>query len=187
MKRKLLTLGIGALMIAMVAPVYAQSAQWIHVRVDEVDGAKVNVNLPIALLEVAMEIAQDHGMDAIEEHGGMHFGRRHDMDVADLRRMWDAMRDSGDAEYVNVEDGDENVRIYRQGDRVNIEVDDGDDEKVRVEVPFSVVDTLLDGEGNELNLVGALRELANSNNGEIIQVNDGDTTVRVWIDDNNQG
>jgi hypothetical protein len=50
-----------------------------------------------------------------------------------------------------------------------------------------VVDTLLEGEGDELNLVGALREMANSNaNGEIIQVKDGDTNVRVWIDTNTQ-
>ncbi len=185
MNRKLLTLGIGALLIALVAPAYGQS-QWIHIRVDETDGAKVNVNLPIALLEVAMEIAQEHGMDAMEKHGGMHFGRHTDMDVADLRRMWNGLRDSGDAEYVHVEDGDELVRIYRAGDRVHIEVDDDGDESVRVEVPFSVVDILLEGEGYELNLVGALRELANSNGGEIIQVNDGDTTVRVWIDDQNE-
>jgi len=187
MSRKLLTLGIGALMLALVAPVYAQSAQWIHVRVDETDSAKVNVNLPVSLLEVAMEIAEEHGADMMEEHGGMHFGRHGHMEVADLRRMWNELRESGDAEYVNVEDGDENVRIYRQGDSVHIQVDDEGDEKVRMEVPFSVVDTLLEGEGNELNLSGALRKLADSNNGQIIQVTDDDTTVRVWIDDKNEG
>ena len=54
-------------------------------------------------------------------------------------------------------------------------------------MPFSVVDTLLEGDGDELNLVGALREMArSSDSGEIIQVKDGETNVRIWIDNNNQ-
>lgn len=177
--------------LALAAPVRAQEAQapqasWIHIRVDEVDGAKVNVNLPMSLVEMALEIAGKEAFDGA--HGPrFHMGRHHDVDIADLRRMWSELRAAGDAEFVDAVEHDKHVRIYRQGDRVHIDVDDDGDQKVRLEVPFSVVDVLLEGEGEELNLAGAVRELARANNGQIIQVNDGDTTVRIWIDDKNQG
>lgn len=188
MTKKLLTLAVAIAALVLVSPVQAQDASWIHVRVDEQDGAKVNVNLPFSLIEVALELAQDEIMSG--EHGPMRDGHisighgDHDLDVADLRRMWSELRASGDAEYVNVQDDGEQVRIYREGDVVYINVSEGDTENVRVQVPFAVVDTLLEGEGDELNLVGAVRQLASSNNGEIISVNDGETTVRVWIDTN---
>lgn len=187
-KRKLLALVLGAVVITVGGVAQAQEstdAQWIHVRVNEDSGAKVSVNLPISLLEVALDIAQQHGF---EGHDGMNLrlGRHGDMELADLRKMWTELREAGDAEYVNVEDGDETVKIFRQGDRVMIQVNDDDEQQVRVEVPFSVVDTLLGGEGDELNLTGALRELARTNDGEIVQVQGGDTNVRVWIDTNSQ-
>lgn len=193
MNRKLLSLVVGAAMLLAVgATAQAQTAGWIHIRVMEDEGTSVNVNLPMSLISVAMELAQKHAfngdMDFGDEFDGhVRFGHGNDFEVEDIRRMWAELRDAGDADYVQVQDGDENVNIYRRGDIVYIEVDKDGDNKVRLQVPFSVVDVLLDGEGNELNLVGALEEMASSNNGEILQVNDGDTTVRIWIDDNPQG
>ena len=193
MNRKLLSLAIGAAMLLAVgATAQAQDAGWIHVRVTEDEGASVNVNLPMSLISVAMELAQKHVFDGDmdfgdEFDGHVRFGHGNDFEVEDIRRMWAELRDAGDADYVQVQDGDENVNIYRRGDTVYIEVDEDAEDKVRLQIPFSVVDVLLDGEGAELNLVGALNEMARSNNGEIIQVNDGDTTVRIWIDDNPQG
>lgn len=185
MKTKLIALAATGALLLGVGAASAQEASWIHVRVMEDDGAKVSVNLPMSLIEVALEIAEK---EAFEGHG-LRFGRHHDDDfeIADIRRMWNELRNAGDAEYVTAEEGDETVRIYRQGDRVFVDVDEDGEEKVRLQVPFSVVDTLLEGEGDELNLVGALREMAKGNaDGEIIQVKDGDTNVRVWIDNNNQ-
>jgi len=193
MNRKLLSLAIGgAMLLSVGATAHAQTAGWIHVRVTEDEGTSVNVNLPMSLISVAMELAQKHAFDGDmdfgdEFDGRVRFGHGNDFEVEDIRRMWTELRDAGDADYVQVQDGDENVNIYRRGDIVYIEVDEDGDDKVRLQVPFSVVDVLLDGEGDELNLVGALEEMASSNNGEILQVNDGDTTVRIWIDDNPQG
>ncbi len=196
MTRKVFALVAGAaLVLGAATTAQAQDSGWIHIRVNEAEGANVNVNLPMALIEVAMDIAQDH-MGELNEHmdgeaefeaGRIRFGGDHDVEVEDLRRMWAELRDAGDADYVQVEDDSEAVNIYRRGDRVFIEVDEDGEEKVRMQVPFSVVDVLLEGEGNELNLVGAMREMASTNDGEVLQVNDGDTTVRIWIDDNPQG
>jgi len=193
MNRRLLSLTVGAAMLLAVgATAHAQDADWIHVRVAEDEGTNVNVNLPMSLISVAMELAQKHAFDGDmdfgdEFDGHVRLGGDHDIEIDDLRRMWTELRDSGDADYVQVEEDDETVNVYRREDTVYIEVDKEGDDSVRLQVPFSVVDVLLEGEGNELNLVGALNEMAQANNGEILQVNDGETTVRIWIDDNPQG
>jgi hypothetical protein len=187
MRRKYLAVLTAIAVVAVSGAAYAQAqTSWIHVRVDDEDGSKVNVNLPMSLVEVALDIA---GQEAFDGHHGprLHIGRHHDVSIEDLRRMWTELREAGDAQFVDATDDDEHVSIYRRGDRVFIDVDEDGQEKVRLEVPFSVVDVLLQGDGEELDFVGAIRELARTNNGEIIRVNDGDSSVRIWIDDSNEG
>ena len=75
------------------------------------------------------------------------------------------------------------VKISRTGNTILIEFDDTDgDESGRVEVPVSVVDALLAGEGERLNVRAAIDEMIASSSGEIVFVEDGDTTVRIWIE-----
>lgn len=183
MKSRLLAMATATLLISGAGLATAQETPWIHIRVTDGDDTKVSVNLPMSLIEVAMDIAED---EILESDHGLHFGRHKNIDLDDLRKMWAELRDGGDAEYVTVDDDGEQVKIWRQSDKVFVSVTDEGEKKVDLQVPFSVVDTLLQGEGNELNLVAAVREMAKANNGEIIQVNDGDTNVRIWIDNSNQ-
>jgi len=57
-------------------------------------------------------------------------------------------------------------------------------EEVRVEVPVSLVDALLSGEGDEVNVQAAVAELQ-KRRGDIVRVHDGDSNVRIWIDEQN--
>ena len=168
---------------ALARPSLAQdtgtAAQWVHVRVQEHGGGRVSVNLPISLLEVALEIAAEH---AGRDGHGIHLGDDEGARVDQLRRAWAELRQAGDAEYIDVTEDDRNVRVYRRGEVVFIEVDEDNQRQVRMRIPFSVVDVLLGGEDGRLDLVGALRELAHSNGGEIVQVTDDDADVRIWID-----
>jgi hypothetical protein len=46
-----------------------------------------------------------------------------------------------------------------------------------------VVDALLSGEGEQINIRAALDEMIRSaTDGEIVFIEDGDTTVRIWIE-----
>jgi len=76
----------------------------------------------------------------------------------------------GDAELVSVESEDENVKVRRKGDLVEVLVDqkpragkdgkqDKGGEQVHVEIPVSLVDALLSGEGDEANIEAAIGEL----------------------------
>ena len=194
--RKSIQAGIGllALMAVSAAPVAAQTP-WLHVRVEEAkDASKVSVNLPLSVVEAVLRASPD----LIERHGRIHFDRehgRHGLKLADLRRAWKELAAAGDAELVTVESDDENVKVVRKGDLVQVLVDhkprtdkEGKvkkgGEQVRVEIPVSLVDALLSGEGEEANVEAAILELK-KRRGDIVRVQDDDSHVRVWIDEQN--
>lgn len=175
---------LGTTAVALVTAPEARADEktpWIHVSVTENGGEKanVNVNLPLSLMEVALDIAQDE----ILVDGNIEL-EHCDVSVADMRRMWTELRDAGDADFITAEQDDETVRIRREGNSLYVDVDGkgSDAEKVRIEVPLSVVDALFEGDGNALNLRAALTELQKTTEGEILSVQDGEDRVRVWID-----
>lgn len=185
--RALVVLALVALVLS-TGIVYAQEqAPWLHIRVTEAgeDGAKVSINLPISLVQVFADIAEKEIEKELSGHGS-HIDidiNRHDIKIADIRRAWTELRNAGDAEFVEVEEGDEYVKISRAGNTILIEFNKGaGDDNGRVEVPVSVVDALLDGDGERLNLRAAIDEMIAASSGEIVFVQDGDTTVRIWIE-----
>ncbi len=157
----------------------AASGSWIHVSVDEADGKKVRVNLPVSLAEVAAEIA---GKEALEA-GRIDWESHEDVSLEDIRRMWRELRDAGDTDLVEVREDGEHIRVVRRGDRVLVHVNEGDEETVRVEMPVRLVDAVLGTEGESLDLAAAMRELIRSGHGELVRVRDDETQVRIWIDD----
>jgi hypothetical protein len=171
----LLALTLGAI------PLQAQTP-WIHIEVDEdeADASHVKINLPLSVVQIVLEAAPEKIVDdgRIRIH---HIDE--DLDVEDLRRMWNELRTAPESEWVKVEEKEETVSIRRQGDQILVEVDDRKDgETVHVQVPVTVVDALFSGEGQELNLKEAISELK-SLRGDIVRVDDGETKVRIWIDE----
>jgi hypothetical protein len=105
--------------------------------------------------------------------------------VADFRGLWKELKATGDAELVSVEEEGQSVHVGRRGDVVEIRVEKPrGTEQVQVQVPVSLVDALLSGEDEELNLKAAIAELQ-KRRGDIVRVNDEDSTVRIWIDEGN--
>ena len=165
------------------AGVWAQQERpWIHIHVSEGgdDGKEVRVNLPFGLAQVALGIVSDE----IVKEGRLEL-KNHDISVEELRQMWLELKNSGDAEFVSVEQDDKSVRVAREGARLVVNVDghgDTDDSKsVRIDIPVTLVDALFAGEGATLDLQGALGELRDER-GDIVAVEDGEKQVRIWID-----
>ena len=193
--KKTILAGAGLLALAAVyAPrTLAQSpVAWLHVRVEEAkDSSKVSVNLPLSVVEAVLKSSPE----LLERHGHIHIGDDHGLKLADLRRAWKELAAVGDAELVSVESDEQNVKVMRKGDLVLVFVDqkpkvgkDGEKRKgaetVRVEVPTSLVDALLSGDGDEANIQAAIGELK-KRRGDIVRVQDDDSHVRVWIDEQN--
>ena len=174
-------LAIAVLLCTAAVPLAAQQAKpWIHVHVTEGDeGTNVRVNLPLSVIGVALEVAPEK----IFEKGKLKL-KNADVSIADLRKLWTELRSAGDASLVEVEGKDGFVRIIREANLIIVKVDQGKEKEtqVRIEIPVEVVDALLEGEGEELNLRGAIEQLQNQR-GEIVRVVDGDTHVRIWIDE----
>jgi hypothetical protein len=183
MKRLILAgVGLVALVVLPAVGAHAENGSpWIHVRVEEVkDQSKVSVNLPLSVVEVALEAAPE----IIESHGKIHLGEHEKIKVQTLRKIWAELAAVGDTDLVTVESAEENVKISRKGDLVRIFVDNKGQETVRVEIPVSLVDAALAGEGDEINIKAAIAALKHQR-GDIVTVTEPDTTVRIWIDEQN--
>ena len=168
--------------------------KWLHVRVIE-DGEKgesVRVNVPLSLAEAILPALKvrdriDGGRVKIR-HG------HHDFDEIDFRAAFEAVKKAPDGEFVTVQKGrDEEVKVSKQGGYLLVTVRDentrykGDKraERVDVKVPMTVAEALFGGQKDELDLLAAVRALARHGDTQLVAVEDGRTTVRVWVDSKN--
>ncbi len=177
----------GLLAFGMAAGVAAAQPPtgWLHVRVEEsgAKASKVSVNLPLSVVEVALKAAPE----TIESKGRIHLGSdKHDLSLDDARRIWAELRKAGDMDFVTVDEGDEHVQVARKGDLVLVHVTKAGQkaEEVSVEVPVDLVDALLSGTGEQVNLQAMLTQLQ-KRRGDIVRVKGDDANVRIWIDDQN--
>jgi hypothetical protein len=178
MKRsQLKALAVSMSMLLIAGAAAAESSFWLHVKVDEGDGAKVTVNLPVSILEKAMPMIPAHELNhariGVEDA---------DVELEDLRALWQEIKSSPDMTFVTVEDTDEHVRVWKEKQWVYVEVRDGEGaESVDVKIPEGVVDALLAGE--EIDVEAAVRALVDHGAGDFVTVRDESDTVRVWVDD----
>ncbi len=168
--------------LALAAAPLAAQTPWIHIDIVESDedGAHVKVNLPLSLAQVAISM--------MPEKIEAKFNKaEHGISLADLRNLWQALKETGDAEFVTVESEKENVRVARVGDLIQIRVTEATDSenaenKVEVDVPTSVVEALLGSDSEMLDVSAAIKQLE-TRRGDIVRINDGKSKVRVWIDE----
>ena len=168
--------------------------RWIHIRVIEAgpDGDRVRVNIPLSLAEAVLPtIHSDKFCDGKVKVEG------HAFDQVDLRAVLEAVRKTGDNQYVTVQSRDENVEVAKAGEFLLIKVHENckrctkKDQASRagntvdIKVPFKVANALLSGASDELNVLAAVRALDEYQNLELVTVKDGDDDVRIWVDSNN--
>lgn len=175
-----------ALLIGAAVPASASGDRWLHVKVDEEQGAKVNVNLPLSLIETAFkmipeDVTADIDRDVRVELNDAGFN------VEDLRTLWLELRDGGDATFLTVEDEDVNIAVRKVGDYFVAESFGDSETMIDVRFPAKVVDALFSAGPERLDFAAAVRALADHSSGDMVTVRDGATSVRIWIDDSNEG
>ena len=195
---------------------------WIHLDMTgERADMNMNINLPLAAIEAALALAPEAIVDG---DGQLQLGGRREIPVAAIRTAWTQLRDAGDIEIANIQNGGQSIRVAREGDTLLVDVigteeddaeheggaeeDDaehrGDDDdaehdrdrddaergrgrrggigEVQIRVPVTVVDALLSGDGETLDVRSAIQELS-ALRGEMVQVIQPDARIRVWIDE----
>lgn len=184
---RLVVLTAGVLLLA--GPVAAQDTgqPWIHVEISGQgeDAENVNVNLPLSAAEAMLAMAPEN----VISEGRLRLAER-GVPVSAVRAMWQELMEAGDTEFVTIEEDDETVRVARAGDNIEVRVEHaetGEDrtETVEVQLPIAVVDALLSGDGDTLNIAAAIEQLGGLR-GDIVRVNEDDRQIRVWIDESAQ-
>jgi len=167
------------------APSTSKGDRWLHVRVinSEAKGETVRVNIPLELAEKVLPTINKRQL-----HGGKVKIDDAHMDEIDIRALAEALRTAKDGEFVTVQAHDADVRVAKQNGFMLINVVDKNSakhNKVDVKVPMKVVDALLSGDKDELDLVAALRALSAQGDIELVTVKNDENTVRVWVDSKN--
>jgi hypothetical protein len=174
-------------MFAVAASVMAAPPdRWIHISVVSADAKDetVRINVPMSFAEKVLPAVCAEKM----HQGKLKLeGKFNDVD---LRTIFDAVRSAPDNEFVTVEKRDESVRVAKSGGNLLIKVHEkhgkhGDNEKVEVKIPLSVVQALLSGKDDELDVAAGIRALAALGDVELINVNDDSQTVHIWTDTKN--
>ncbi len=190
MRRLKMTLKLSALALfgtAFLTTAMGATNSWIHVRVDSQKGEKVRVNVPLALVSTVLPIVQEKGLADTKIRGKhIQFGDS-DLTVSDLRQIWRSIRENGSGELANVEADGNQVNVFLDGQYLRVESRESSNERVHVKVPVTVVDALLSGSGDELDLMAAVSALATLGNEQLVEVQADDSTVKIWIDDKNDG
>lgn len=162
-------------------PASPAGGRWLHVRVEKAgeDGESVRVNLPLKVAEKVLPAIR-----ADELHEGrlrIHHARVHGVD---LRALLEAVRELEDGEFLTVQSNEQNVRVAKKEGYLLVNVDEskGGAEKVNVKVPFPVVEALLSGEEDELNLLAAVQALSAQGDDVLLTVESDKELVRIWVD-----
>lgn len=167
-----------------VAAQDAAPQPWLHVQITgENDGAEnVSVNVPLSAAEPMLALVPHR----ILSDGQLSLaGRDVPFNVAAMRDLWRALTEVGDTEFVTVQGEDETVRIARTGDQITVQVEEREEEgseTVDVQLPIVVVDALLSGDSDTLNVRAAVQRLGELR-GDIVRVSENERQIRVWIDD----
>lgn len=179
--QRILTATAMALALAAM-PAAAASELWLHVKIEGSGDhqERVTVNLPISVVEKAIPLIPE---EALRE--GHLVIENAEFDAARLRELWQEVKDSPDMNFVTVQSDEETVKVYKQGGYLMARTAEStaDGAQVNARIPLTVVDALLSGEGNTLNLHAAIQALAAHGEGELVTVTDGTEHIRVWIDE----
>ncbi len=178
-------LGVQAQTSASQSSTSAHGERWLHVRVISTNskGETVRVNVPLEMAEKVLP-AIDH--DRLH-NGKVRIGCM-DCDGVDIRTIFEAVRSSKDGEFVTVQSNDADISVMKKEGMLFVHVHDKNKPKhsqVEVKVPMKVVEALLSGSKDELDIVAGLHALAGQGDVELVSVKDDDNTIRVWLDSKN--
>lgn len=157
---------------------------WIHIHVKDGKDGNVSINLPVSMVEkMARSITTEAGGES-----RLRFNDE-DVTVAELREIWNDLRRQPDATFITVDDTHSKVRVAKRGGYLIVRSKEnrkGNGEEVEMKIPGTVVDALLSGSGERLDVAAAMQALARHGEGELVTVNSTGETVRIWVDETSE-
>lgn len=177
-------LAISLLAFGLTAARASAEDLWIHVKVhDGKEDSHVNINLPLSVIEKSSAFipsdARSSGRIRIDDE---------DVSVSELREVWRELQRHPDATWISVDEPGSKVRVSKRGNYLHVLAEErkGRKEDVEIKIPARVVDAMLSGQGEELDIAAAIRALAREGEGELVTVNGENETVRIWVDNRSE-
>jgi len=191
---KKVLLGLAVIFLARTGTLAAD--RWVHVKVEEggTQGETVRINLPLSLAEKVLPAIHTEKLC----DGKVKVGKV-DVHDLDLRAIMEALRAAPDNEFITVESQHDNVRVAKAGGNLLIKVQENKEtagtkaktetktraETVNVTIPIPVVEALLSGAQDELDILAAVRALGAVGDTVLVSVDDQHSKVRIWVDSRN--
>jgi hypothetical protein len=154
---------------------------WVHVRIvdDSQDGDHVSINMPVQTIATMLPMIESEDL----KDGRIRIDGR-ELDGQDLRALWASIREAEDGDFLTMDTKHEKVRVAKSGSLLTIQChDDAEGDRVDVKVPIAVVNALLSGDAEELDLLAGLEALEEHGHEIQVTVNDEHTALRIWVDD----
>jgi hypothetical protein len=136
------------------------------------DGHHLVLPVPLALAQVALSFAPEEARHVVCPE----FAPYQDLAV----KVLEELKNAPDCTLVLVEEGDESVRIRKQGRNLSVDVVEGDEEEVHVSIPIrSAVRFVESYDGESFNTREALRGLRGLGPGTVVNVRDAEDQVKI--------
>lgn len=175
--------------LALAGSAMAGDQSWLHVRIDndDPDGDRVRINVPIEMVETVLPMIETKELG----NGRIRIDDT-ELDGVELRKLWNAVKTAQDGEFISVENRRESVRVAKNKGALEIRIRDHDDdddddeesaERVDVQLPLEVVDAMLAGDEDELDLVAGLQALRAHGSAILVTGNHDGGEIRIWVDD----
>ena len=169
----------------VVVPLGAQEAaeetgSWLHVQIESkgAETGQMALNLPLRAVGAFVAMAPE---EVVSSDGRLTVAEEHGVSVSEIRTMWRELMAAGDSEFAAVQRDDRTVRVARADDQIEINVTSVD-ANIRIDLPVVVIDALLSGDGETLNLVAAIDQLGDLR-GDIVRVTEETRQIRIWVDE----
>ena len=172
---------IAIALLALTVP--AGASQWIHVSVSNKgnDAENVRVNLPLSVAQAFLP--------AVEEQISAEIKNNFDgkpLPIEEIRKAWKELSSQKNTELVAVDTKEANIRVSIEDGNVLVRTTKDSAKQINVKLPVAVVDALLSGEGDTLAITAAFEQLLKIRHLDLVQVQDEEHSVQVWIDNKNQ-
>lgn len=157
------------------------SKLWLHVHVEENGNENVRVNLPLSVAEKSLAMVPQDVLD-----GGQLKIDNHQIQVEQLREIWRELATQPDFVLASVESDTETVHVSKEAGyllvRIHEQGAETAPERVQVRIPERVVEALLSGTSDQLNIQAAFEALVAHGEGELVTVEEATSRVRIWVD-----
>ncbi|MEM7245656.1 MAG: hypothetical protein AAF533_09945 [Acidobacteriota bacterium] len=151
----------------------------LHVHVDDPnEDNKVELSLPLSFASMALSMAGEAEIQA-----EINNAISEKMNLDEVRAAWTELKEM-EGDFLTIDQKDARVKAGIRGDALEVNVVEGSGKtEVDILLPTRLVDVLLSGGKNELNLRGVIAELQSGAITDVITVRqDGAEPVRIWVE-----